>query len=102
MYAPITKPAAAERIPKNAPAADEDLKNKTTVIKSALDERHPRKITPYAPRMLNALRCIFPRNARIISPADKRREVIIKDEITAAVRYERIICHLFTGVARMS
>ena len=102
MYAPITKPAAAERIPKNAPAADEDLKNKTTVIKSALDDIHPKRITPYAPRMLSALKCIFPKKLKIISPMVKRSDVIRKEEITAAERYERIICHLFTGVARMS
>ncbi len=46
IYAPITNPAAAESIPKKAPAADEDLKNNTTVIKSALDDMHPRRITP--------------------------------------------------------
>ena len=86
MYAPITNPAAAERIPKNAPAADEDLKNKTIVIKSALDDMHPRRITPYAPRILITLKCMFPRNARITSPVVSKSDVIRKDEMIAARR----------------
>ena len=86
IYAPITNPAAAERIPKNAPAADEDLKNKTIVIKSALDDMHPRRITPYAPRILKMLKCILPRNARITKPVVSKSDVIRKEEIIAARR----------------
>ena len=86
MYAPITKPAAADKIPKKAPAADEDLKNRTILMNNALDERHPRKITPYAPRILSALKCMFPRNPNMIRPVVKRSDVIKKEEITAAER----------------
>ena len=86
MYAPITKPAAADKIPKKAPAADEDLKNRTILMNNALDERHPRKITAYAPRMLNKVRCIFPSIESMIRPAVKRSDVIKNEDMTAAVR----------------
>ena len=46
MYAPITKPDAAVKIPKNAVHVEDFLNNRTITIKSAVDEIDPRSTIP--------------------------------------------------------
>ena len=46
IYAPITNPDAADRIPKNAVLAPEDLKESTIIIKRAVADTDPRATPP--------------------------------------------------------
>ena len=46
IYAPITKPEAAVRIPKNAVLVEEDLKRSITTIKRAVEESDPSSTMP--------------------------------------------------------
>lgn len=46
IYAPITKPAAADKMPKNAVLVDDVLKNSMTSINKAVEETDPRNIMP--------------------------------------------------------
>ena len=86
IYAPITKPAAAESSPKNAAAADEVFRNWTTVMNRALDDRQPKNITPYALIIFIAVRCMLPAKLRMIRPVVNSNDVMMNEEITAATR----------------
>ena len=46
MYAPMTNPAAAVRIPKNAVLVEEFLKSSMITIKRAVEDTDPRRTIP--------------------------------------------------------
>ena len=102
IYAPITKPDAAEMIPKKAPELCVDLKKTMNVMKNAVAETAPINTIPYALKTSAAERGIPPLNPSIASPRVSISPVIIHAQQDADTKYERMICHLFIGVAEIS
>jgi hypothetical protein len=102
MYAPITNPAAAERIPEKAALAELVLNNITIPIKSAVDEIDPRATTAYVLRISPILIYRSPLALNMTIPTVSIIAVIMIDESAAEVKYDKTICHLLTGVANIS
>ena len=102
MYAPITNPEAAESIPKKAPLALVVLKNSTSIMKMAVADTEPRATTIYALKMSVPVRKRFPCRLIMKSPAVRMIPVKMMEDNAAAVKYAKMICHLLTGVARIS
>ena len=84
IYAPITKPAAAESIPKKALELCAVLKKSMKVIKSEVEDTDPTITIPKALRISEAPRRIPPSRFKITIPAARRIPVIMHAEIEAA------------------